>query len=41
MVTAQGISSVFMMFAAAGLLGMLTAFGMIETRARRLEEIAP
>jgi putative MFS transporter len=41
MVTAQGIGSVFLMFAATGLLGMLAAFGMIETRARRLEEIAP
>jgi putative MFS transporter len=40
MVTAQGIGSVFLMFAATGLLGMFAAFGMIETRARRLEEIS-
>jgi putative MFS transporter len=40
MVTAQGIGSVFLMFAATGLLGMCAAFGMIETRARRLEEIS-
>jgi putative MFS transporter len=41
MVAAQGVGSVFIMFAVTSLLGMLAAFGMIETRARRLEEIAP
>lgn len=41
MVAAQGVGSVFIMFAVTSLLGALAAFGMIETRARRLEEIAP
>jgi putative MFS transporter len=41
MVAAQGVGSVFVIFAVTSLLGMLAAFGMIETRARRLEDIAP
>jgi putative MFS transporter len=39
MVASKGVGAVFIMFALASLLGMLAASGMIETRARRLEEI--
>ncbi len=41
MVAANGIASVFLMFAAASIVGILAAARMIETRDRRLEEIAP
>jgi putative MFS transporter len=41
MVAAQGIRSVFLMFAAASIVGILAALRMIETRGQRLEEIAP
>jgi len=41
MVAAEGIDSVFMMFAGFSFAGALAATRMIETRARRLEEIAP
>jgi putative MFS transporter len=41
MVGAEGIRSVFIMFAAISIIGALAALRMIETRARRLEEIAP
>ncbi|HEX5280159.1 MAG TPA: MFS transporter [Micropepsaceae bacterium] len=41
MVVAYGIGSVFMMFAAIALIGALAASQAIETRNRRLEEIAP
>jgi len=41
MVGAEGIRSVFIMFAAISVIGALAALRMIETRARRLEEIAP
>lgn len=40
MVGAQGISSVFLMFAAVSVVGMFAATRMIETRNRRLEDIA-
>ena len=40
MVAAGGIGSVFIVFAGTCLIGALTAVFMIETRARRLEEIA-
>jgi putative MFS transporter len=40
LVAARGTGAVFLMFAAAGVIGMLAAFGMVETRNRRLEEIA-
>ena len=40
MVGSSGIDSVFIMFAAAGIVGAVVATRMIETRARRLEEIA-
>jgi len=33
--------AVFLMFAAAGVVGALAALGMLETRNRRLEELAP
>ena len=36
-----GTAAVFLMFAAAGLIGALAATAMLETRNRRLEEIAP
>jgi MFS transporter, putative metabolite:H+ symporter len=36
-----GISSVFLMFAGVGLVGAIAATQMIETRNRRLEDIAP
>jgi MFS transporter, putative metabolite:H+ symporter len=41
LVAAKGITSVFWMFAAVSVLGALVATQMIETRDRRLEEIAP
>ena len=41
LVAAQGTAAVFLMFAAAGIVGSLTASRMLETRNRRLEEIAP
>jgi putative MFS transporter len=41
MVAAQGIGSVFVMFAVTSVIGAGAALGMIETRARRLEDIAP
>ena len=40
-VAERGIGAVFLMFAAAGVIGALTASFMLETRNRRLEEIAP
>jgi putative MFS transporter len=40
MVAAQGIDSVFIMFGVTSIVGASAALGMIETRARRLEEIA-
>jgi putative MFS transporter len=41
MVATKGIRSVFLMFAAASIVGTLAAVRMIETRGQRLEEIAP
>ena len=41
MVAAKGINSVFLMFAAVSAVGALAATRMVETRNRRLEEIAP
>jgi putative MFS transporter len=41
MVAAKGIGSVFLMFAGVGVVGALAATRMIETRDRRLEDIAP
>ncbi len=41
MVGSRGINAVFIMFAIAAVVGALAATRMIETRARRLEEIAP
>jgi MFS transporter, putative metabolite:H+ symporter len=41
MVAAQGIRSVFLMFAAASIVGTLAASRMIETRDQRLEQLAP
>jgi MFS transporter, putative metabolite:H+ symporter len=41
MVGVRGVSSVFLMFAGAAVVGALAATRMIETRDRRLEEIAP
>jgi putative MFS transporter len=41
MVHADGVSSVFLMFAGVSVLGALAALRMIETRERSLEEIAP
>ena len=41
MVGASGIDSVFIMFAGVSVAGAFAATRMIETRARRLEEIAP
>jgi putative MFS transporter len=40
-VAARGTAAVFLMFAAAGLVGAVAAAFMLETRNRRLEEIAP
>ena len=41
MMVSHGISSVFLMFAGVALLGAIAATQMIETRNRRLEDIAP
>jgi MFS transporter, putative metabolite:H+ symporter len=41
LVAARGTAAVFMMFAAAGVVGALAATLMLETRNRRLEDIAP
>jgi MFS transporter, putative metabolite:H+ symporter len=41
MVGAKGINSVFLMFAGISAVGALAAMCMVETRDRRLEEIAP
>ncbi len=41
LVAARGTAAVFMMFAAAGVVGGLAATQMLETRNRRLEDIAP
>jgi len=41
MVGATGIGSVFWMFAGVSVIGALAATRMIETRDRRLEDIAP
>jgi putative MFS transporter len=41
MVAANGIGSVFLMFAGVSIAGALTAGGMMETRGRRLEDLAP
>jgi putative MFS transporter len=40
MVGAKGVNSVFLMFAAVSIVGALAATRMVETRDRRLEEIA-
>ena len=40
LVAARGTAAVFLMFAGAGLLGAVAALGMLETRNRRLEELA-
>jgi MFS transporter, putative metabolite:H+ symporter len=41
LVAARGTAAVFMMFAAAGVVGVVAATRMLETRNRRLEDIAP
>ncbi len=41
MVAANGVASVFLMFAGVSVAGALAARGMIETRGRRLEDLAP
>ena len=41
LVSASGTHAVFLMFAAAGLIGTVAATAMLETRNRRLEELAP
>ena len=41
LVAARGTGAVFLMFAAAGVVGALAAAAMLETRNRRLEELAP
>ena len=41
LVAQSGTAAVFLMFAAAGLVGAVAATAMLETRNRRLEEIAP
>jgi putative MFS transporter len=41
LVTHSGTAAVFLMFAAAGVVGAVAATAMLETRNRRLEEIAP
>ena len=41
LVAASGTGAVFMMFSAAGLIGAVAARGMLETRNRRLEDLAP
>ena len=40
LVEASGTGAVFLMFAAAGAIGAITATRMLETGNRRLEEIA-
>jgi MFS transporter, putative metabolite:H+ symporter len=41
LVAARGTGAVFLMFAAAGVIGGAAALGMLETRNRKLEELAP
>jgi putative MFS transporter len=41
MVNAKGVQSVFLMFAGVSVVGAIAATSMVETRDRRLEEIAP
>jgi putative MFS transporter len=41
LVAQSGTAAVFLMFAAAGVVGAIAAGAMLETRNRRLEEIAP
>jgi putative MFS transporter len=41
LVAAKGTGAVFLMFAAAGVIGGVAAVGMLETRNRRLEDLAP
>ena len=41
LVVAEGTGAVFLMFAAAGVIGALAAAAMLETRNRRLEDLAP
>ena len=41
LVAAEGTGAVFLMFAGAGVVGALAAIGMLETRNRRLEDLAP
>jgi putative MFS transporter len=41
MVDAKGINSVFLLFAGISVVGAVAATCMVETRDRRLEEIAP
>ena len=41
LVAAKGTGAVFLMFAAAGIIGAVAALGMLETRNRRLEDLAP
>jgi putative MFS transporter len=41
LVEASGTGAVFLMFAAAGIVGAITGAMMLETRNRRLEDIAP
>jgi putative MFS transporter len=41
LVAAQGTGAVFLMFAAAGVIGALASTRVLETRNRRLEDIAP
>jgi putative MFS transporter len=41
LVGASGTAAVFLMFAAAGVIGAMAGLGMLETRNRRLEDLAP
>jgi hypothetical protein len=41
LVAARGTAAVFLMFSAAGVIGAAVGIGMLETRNRRLEELAP
>ena len=41
LVAERGTAGVFLMFAAAGIIGAAAAMFMLETRNRRLEDIAP
>jgi MFS transporter, putative metabolite:H+ symporter len=41
LVASRGTAAVFLMFAGAGVVGAAAAAGMLETRDRRLEELAP